>query len=36
MYQEREKYNSEIKNIKQTFINALDEYKDAYVLFLVK
>lgn len=32
MEQEREKYNSEIKNIKQTFINTLDEYKDAYVL----
>jgi hypothetical protein len=32
MYQEKEKYNSEIKNIKQTFINVLDEYKDAYVL----
>lgn len=32
MNQEKEKYNSEIKNIKQTFINVLDEYKDAYVL----
>lgn len=32
MNQEKDKYNSEIKTLKQTFINVLDEYKDAYVL----
>lgn len=32
MNQEKEKYNSEIKGLKQTFVNILDEYKDAYVL----
>ena len=32
MNEQREKYNSEIKKMKQSFMNALDEYKDAYVI----
>lgn len=32
MNEQREKYNNEIKDLKQSFMNALDQYKDAYVI----
>lgn len=32
MNQEKEKYNNEVQKIKDSFMNALEQYKEAYVL----